>query len=230
MPDTTGRARLWQAVRAPRRTQVIVAVLLALLGFGTVIQVRSIDDDRAYAGYREQDLIDALNGLAGTTQRAQSELARLETSRQDLLNSSSQRTTALEAARSELATLEILAGTVPVHGPGVRITVTETAAEVNVDTFIDLIQELRSVGAEAIQINRKVRLIAQSSFTQVPGGLEVDGTLLEPPYVIDAIGEPATLAGAVTFARGPADEFKNDGADVDVDQRNDLAITSVRSR
>ncbi len=207
-----------------------MAVLLALVGFGAVTQVRTNDDDSAYAGYREQDLIDVLNGLAGTSQRAQSELARLEKSRSDLLDSSSKRKTALEAARSDLQTLRVLAGTVPVHGPGVRITITETTAEVNVDKFIDLVQELRSAGAEAIQMNRKVRLVAQSSFDQVAGGLEVDGTLLEPPFVIDAIGEPATLHGAITFARGPADEFEEDGAQVEVDQRNDLDIASVRAQ
>lgn len=230
MPEVNGARRLWQAIRRPQRTQVVVAVLLALVGFGAVTQIRSIDDDSAYVGYREQDLIDVLNGLAGTSQRAQAELARLEKSRQDLLDTSLQRKTALDAAQTELDTLEMLAGTVPVQGPGIRLTITETAAEINVDTFIDLIQELRSVGAEAIQMNRKVRLVAQSSFTEVPGGLEIDGTLLEPPYEIDAIGEPATLEGAVRFARGPADEFEADGAEVAVDQRKNLDITAVRAQ
>jgi uncharacterized protein YlxW (UPF0749 family) len=230
MPEHSGRSRLWRAFRTPNRSQLIVGVLLALVGFGAVTQVRTTDDDSTYAGYRQQDLIDVLNGLAGTSQRAQSELSRLEKSRDDLLNSTSKRKTALEAAQSEVDTMEILAGTVPVHGPGIRITVTETSAEVDVDTFIDLIQELRSAGAEAIQINRKVRLVAQSYFAEVAGGLEVDGTVLEPPYLIDAIGEPATLNGAVNFARGPADEFEANGAHVDTVQRNDLDITAVRAQ
>jgi uncharacterized protein YlxW (UPF0749 family) len=226
----TGRERLLRDLKRPQRTQVVVAVLLALVGFGAVTQVRTNDKDTSYAGYREQDLIDVLNGLSTTTQRAQSELNRLEQRRDDLQSATLRRQAALEEAKSQVDTLNILAGTIPVTGPGVRVKITEETSEVNVDTFIDLIQELRSAGAEAMSVNGKVRLIAQSSFEKVPGGLVIDGTVLEPPYVVEAIGEPSTLAGAVTFLRGPQDEFEEDGARVEVDKLNSLDITAVRDR
>lgn len=230
MPEPSGRARLWRAVATPRRGQVIVGALLALLGFAAVTQVRTTDEAGSFTGFREQDLIDVLSGLAGTTQRAQSEIARLEKSRDDLRDSTSRRQTALDEAKGEVQTLGILAGTIPVTGPGVRIRISEETDEVNVDTFIDLIEELRSVGAEAIQINDEVRLVAQSFFDQAPGGLVVDGKLLEPPYVVEAIGEPGTLKGAVTFARGPGDELEHDGAEVHITQLTSLDITSVRDQ
>ena len=65
--EPTGRQRLVDALTHLRRGrgQVIVAVLLAILGFGAVTQVNSNDHDATYAGYRQQDLIDVLNGLAG---------------------------------------------------------------------------------------------------------------------------------------------------------------------
>jgi uncharacterized protein YlxW (UPF0749 family) len=227
-PPTPGWQRLLRDLGRARRTQLVVAVLLALVGFGAVTQVRTTDADSSYAGYREQDLIDVLNGLSATTQRAQTELSRLERRRDDLQSATSRRQAALDEARSEVDTLNILAGRVPVTGPGIRATVSEQTSAVNVDTFIDLIEELRSSGAEAIQVNRKVRLVAQSSFDKADGGLVVDGTLLEPPYVVEAIGEPSTLYGAVTFLRGPADEFKDDGASVEVERLNKLDIRSVR--
>lgn len=225
---TTGRRRLLDALTHARRGQVVMAVLLALVGFGAVTQVRTNDDDSTYAGYREQDLIQVLNGLAGTSQRAQSEISRLEQSRAKLESDTSQRQAALDQATSQESTLRILAGLVPVTGPGIRITITETSGQVNVDSFIDLVQELRSAGAEAIQINGKARLVAQSSFGQGADGLYVDHQLLTPPYTMDVIGDPATLAGAVTFARGPEDEFADDGAQVKVTQVPSLDIKSVR--
>jgi uncharacterized protein YlxW (UPF0749 family) len=228
MPEPTGRDRLLRDLSRPRRTQVVVAVLLALVGFGAVTQVRTTDEDSSYAGYREQDLIDVLNGLSATTQRAQTELTRLEDRREALRSTSQRRQAAVAEAKSQVDTLNILAGLVPVTGPGIRVTIAEDTSEVDVDNFIDLIEELRSSGAEAIQINEKVRLVAQSSFDKVPGGLEVDGTVLEPPYVVDAIGEPGTLAGAVSFLRGPAYELTKDGATVHVDQRDSMDIKAVR--
>ena len=231
--DGTERAgwtgRLPSAFARPSRSQLVVGLLLAVLGFGAVTQLNANEEDATYAGYREQDLIDVLNGLAGTTQRAQAEVQRLEAARADLLADTTRRQTALDQARSQLDALNILAGRVPVTGPGVRVTITETTDQVDVDDFIDLVQELRSIGAEAIQVNGEVRLVAQSSFEQGTGGLYVDGKLLEPPYVVDAIGEPATLAGAVTFARGPKDAFEAGGAEVEVDQRQSIDIEAVRA-
>ena len=229
-PQPTGRDRLLRDLRSARRSQAVVAVLLALVGFGAVTQVRTADADSSYAGYREQDLIDVLNGLSATTQRAQTELNRLVQRRDDLQSTTLRRQAALDEAKSQVDTLSILAGQVPVTGPGVRVTIKEQTSEVNVDSFIDLIQELRSSGAEAIELNNGVRLVAQSSFDKAPGGLIVDGKLIEPPYVVEAIGEPSTLAGAVTFLRGPGDEFKDDGASVAVDKLNSLDILSVRDR
>ncbi|HEY0890413.1 MAG TPA: DUF881 domain-containing protein [Nocardioides sp.] len=226
-PAEPGRDRLWRAFRKPRRGQAVVGLLLALLGFAAVTQVRTADDDASYAGYREQDLIDVLNGLAGTTQRAQAELQRLERARDDLRSDTLQRQVALEEARTQVDTLNILAGRVPVSGPGIRVTISERTSEVSVDAFIDLVQELRSIGAEAIEVNDEVRLVAQSAFDEGEGGLLIHGRLVEPPYVVEAIGEPATLAGAVTFARGPQDAFENDGATVRVEELTTVRIRSI---
>jgi len=228
-PQPTGRDRLRRAMLRPSRGQLVVAVLLALVGYAAVTQVRFTNVDDTYAGYREQDLIDVLNGLSATTQRAQGELTRLEQRRDELKSATSRRQAALDEAKSEVDTLNILAGRVPVRGPGIRVTITEQTSAVDVDTFIDLVEELRSSGAEAIQVNGKARLVAQSSFDKVPGGLLVDGKLLEPPYVVEAIGEPTTLDGAVTFLRGPADEFKDDGASVKVERLNSMDLRAVRA-
>jgi uncharacterized protein YlxW (UPF0749 family) len=234
MPDPTvpdeagsGRRQLLAALRRPGRRQVVVALLLALVGFAGVTQVRSNDVDDTFAGLREQDLIDILNGLAGTTQRAESDIERLERTRDDLLSDTNQREAALEQAQSEANTLSILAGLVPVTGPGIRVTITEKTDQVKLDTMLDTIQELRTSDAEAMQINGQVRVVAQTSFEDAEGGFLVDGTLVEPPYVIDAIGEPDALDEALSFGLGPGFQIKEDGGEMQVDQLRSLDIESV---
>ncbi len=225
--EDTGRARLRGALLRPTRGQVVVAVLLALLGFAAVTQVRFNPVDNTYAGLREQDLIDVLNGLAGTTQRAEAEIARLERTRDDLQSDTGARQAALAQAEHEADTLAILAGLVPVTGPGIRVTITEEDGTVDVDSMVDMIQELRTAGAEAIQINGEVRVVAQTSFEDAIGGLLVDGQLVSSPYVIDVIGDPSTLAGAVDFPNGPREQFEDDGATVQVEELASLDIESV---
>jgi uncharacterized protein YlxW (UPF0749 family) len=218
---------LRRAMLRPSRGQVIVAVLLALLGYAAVTQVRFTNVDNTYASLREQDLIDLLNGLAGQTQRAESEISRLESARDDLQSSTGAREAALAQAEQQADTLAIMAGLVPVTGPGIRVTVTETDGTVDVDTMVDMIQELRTAGAEAIQVNEKVRVVAQTSFEDAEGGIRVDGRLVTSPYVFDVIGEPTTLHGAVDFPKGPRDEFEDQGATVEVDELSSLDIEAV---
>src|SRR5690349_15007280 len=150
-PDPA-RSRLWGALVHPTRGQLIVALLLAVVGFAGVTQVRSNTVDDTYAGLREQDLIDVLDDLADRTQRAQAEIQRLEETRDDLQSETTSRQAALDQARNDADTLAIIAGTVPVTGPGLRITIKEVEGQVRVEPFIDMVQALRSAGAEAIQI------------------------------------------------------------------------------
>ncbi len=223
-----GAVRSVRSALRPTRRQLVVALVLALVGYGVVVQVRATDVDSNYDTLRQQDLIDVLNGLSGTSQRAEAEIERLTRTRDRLLDDQSARSAALEQARSEVDTLAVLAGTVPVTGPGIRITVTEVDGTVQLSSMLDMVQELRTVGAEAIQINGEVRVVAQTAFEDAPGGLLVGGTLVEAPYVVDVIGDPGVLAGAIEFTLGPRSQLENDGASVTVDQVASLDIESVR--
>lgn len=230
-PDTRpeGRERLSRALRRPARNQVVVGLLLAIVGFAGVTQVRTNEVDDSYSGLREQDLIDVLNGLAGTSQRAEAEIARLEQARAELRSDTSRRDAALEQAQTEADNLDVLAGLVPVTGPGIRLTISQVDGTVELGSLLDTVQELRTVGAEAMQVNGQVRIVAQSAFEDVEGGFDIDGTLVEPPYVVDVIGEPSVLEGALTFALGPRQQLEGDGARVEITPLPSLDIESVRT-
>lgn len=227
-PDSDVRKRLLRALTRPSRSQILVAILLAFVGFAGVAQVRANQVDDTYAGLREQDLIDILNGLAGNTQRAESEIRRLEAARDDLQSDTNARQAALEQARGQAQALSVLAGTVPVRGPGVVIRITEATGPVQVSPFIDMIQALRTAGAEAMQINDAVRVVAQTSFDDAAGGLWVDGRLLQPPFLVEVIGEPEALAAALRFPDGPRDQFAADGAELTFNQVAEIDIEVTR--
>src|SRR4051812_29125131 len=120
-PDDPGLQRLREALFRPSRAQVVVGVLLAALGFAAITQVRTNTTDNSYAGYREQDLVDVLSGLAGTSQKAQTEIDALEATRRNLEARQQSAATALAAAKKQEQELSILAGWVPVTGPGIRV-------------------------------------------------------------------------------------------------------------
>lgn len=224
-----GRERLRRAVVRPSRRQLVVGTLLAVLGFAFVVQVRDTAANDTYAGLREGELVEVLDGLTGTAERARREVDRLEARRDELADENQARFAALDEAEQRVRTLNIIAGLVPVTGPGVRVTITESSSRVNVGSLLDTVQELRTAGAEAMEFNDSIRLGADSSFDSAVGGIELDGQLLEPPYVIEVIGDPHVLSTALSFSTGPIETLETyDGATVDVEELEAVQITSVR--
>lgn len=227
--EPTGRDRLREALLRPTRGQLAVALLLAGLGFAGVTQVRAHELDNTYANYREQDLIAALNSLNDAGQRAEAEITRLERQRRDLTSNTLRQQAALDQAQRTADTLDILAGSVPVHGPGIRVTITEGDAGISIDSLLDTVEELRSAGAESMEFNNQVRVVAQTAFAENGAGVTVGGTVLTSPVVLEVIGEPHLLASAIVFPKGPQDQFEEDGATVQIEELDDLRIDSVRN-
>lgn len=226
---STGPQRLRRAFFAPSRGQAVVAVLVALLAFAAVTQARITGQDDTYAGLRDGELIQALNGLQSASRKADRDIAELQLTRDRLRSSTQRRTTALEQARQQVQTLGVLAGTIPATGPGIRVTVNDPKGGLSLNHLLDGVEELRNAGVEAIEINDRVRVIAQTSFEDDPGGVRVDGVLLKAPYVIDAIGDPDTLTGALQFQDGFADDVVLDKGSVSVKPSDRIQVTVVRT-
>jgi uncharacterized protein YlxW (UPF0749 family) len=232
--DTTpssGRGRLLSALRRPRsRGQVTAAVLLAVVGFASVVQVQATQRDDDYEGWRQEDLIQLLNSLDAASQRAESEVAQLEQTRSSLRSDTSNRRAALEQARQQANVLGILAGTLPAEGPGIRVTVYDPKGTVGIDHLLNGLEELRDAGAEAIEINDSVREVAQTALEEAPdGGVLVGDHPVTPPYTIEAIGDEHTLAAALAFTGGFTDEVEDPtvGGRVVVKQLNDVEVATV---
>lgn len=223
-----GRDRLLASLIRPSRAQAVVAVLLAVLGFAAVTQVRSNQTSNTYASLREEDLIQVLTGLNGAAERARNEIQRLEETQRQLESETSSRNTAIQEAQTRVEDLNILAGLVPVHGPGIRMVVTEVDGRVKLSSLLDTVQELRTAGAEAMEFNDSVRVTAQSAFDESVGGIVLDGQELSSPYVIEVIGEPRTLDTGLNFTSGPIEKLEDyDGASVEITELDDVEISSV---
>jgi uncharacterized protein YlxW (UPF0749 family) len=207
----------------------VVAALLAVLGFAAVVQVRATASDDQFTGARQADLIALITTLTLATDRASADIAELQKTRDSLRDESEATRTAVELARQRIDTLDLLAGTVPAVGPGVRLTVSGGGgAGIGTDQVLEGIQELRDAGAEAIEINQEVRVVAQTGIVDSAEGLVVGGVQLSPPYVLDVIGDKETLATAVEFQGGFADAVAEVGGKLSVSPRDHVTVQSVR--
>ena len=228
MPEVTGRDRLVAAIRKPSRGQAVVAALLAVLGFAGVVQVRANDRDQNFVGARQSDLIALISTLGLATDRAEAEIAELEETRESLQDDADSTQTALEVARERVETLGILAGTVPAVGPGIRVTVESRTGTLGTAQLLNGLEELRNAGAEAIEINDTVRVIAQTGLVDSPTeGLLIDGNPVQSPYVIEVIGDPYTLSTALDFDGGFIEEVEAVDGVVRVEELDSVEIAST---
>ncbi|MGI8993459.1 MAG: DUF881 domain-containing protein [Nocardioidaceae bacterium] len=213
--------------RRPGWGQALVAALLALLGFAAAVQVRITDTDGSFGGQRRQDLVALIDSLSSATDRAESQLNDLEHTRDGLLTSSQRRQAALKESRDRLDVLSILTGIVAATGPGITLTVRDAQGDDVAAAMLNGVEELRDAGAEAIEINDAVRVVASTSFTQQDGLVYVDQVPLRAPYVIDAIGAPNTLSEGMVFRGGFVDSIEALGGTAEVERADVVEVASL---
>lgn len=213
----------------PGRAQLVVALLLAALGFAAVVQVRLTQSDDDFTGARRSDLVQLLDSLSGAADRTQQQIDELQQVRRELIDTSARREAVLEEGRARLGALQVLAGTVAAVGPGVTVTIEDPSAAVRAPVLLNGINEMRDAGAEAIEINDSVRIVASSSLADTSDGVTADGTTVRPPYVLDVIGASHTLAEAVRFPGGLTDEVEQVGGTVAVAEADTVEVEALHT-
>ncbi len=190
----------------PRR----LTALLLLIAIGVVTGIAAAQvrrRDAAQATGRAGLVADvrsrttATDALAADAARLQDEVTKRRT---EALATDEQG----RALSSQLALQELLAGTTAVTGDGVVVTLDDASTPTAGDLaerggrpgegrvldrdLQELVNGLWAAGAEAVSINHQ-RLTALTAIRAAGQAVLVDKRPLSPPYVVRALGDPATL-------------------------------------
>lgn len=185
----------------PSRRGAMLATTIAVAVFGILVTVAAVQTSR------NAD-VEAL-GKASLAQRIQSERAsvrELQKTRGSLLDANRESDAELRELRetenqltSRVSRLGVGTGYLAVRGPGIRVTVddapgaTRTTAVQDEDLVV-LVDGLWAAGAEAIAINGQ-RLTVLSSIANSGQTIHVNVRPINPPYVVEAIGDPNRMEG-----------------------------------
>ena len=208
------------------RGQVLAGVLCALLVFAVVAQVRQTRVE-GLSNLRQSDLVRILDDSTQRYEQLQREAATLEQTRQQLLSGSDKQKAALQAATQRAATQGILSGRLPAHGTGIEITLVQQSGRIPATDMLNILEELRNAGAEAVQLNNQ-RLTASSYFTDSSSGVVVDGVAIQAPYTWIAIGDPDTMAPALEIPGGAMATVRHDGGRDTIARKADVQVTAVK--
>lgn len=209
--ELPGRDEHWlggrrPSMRPPPRIESRVAIAFVALAVGFLVAVQAAGSgDRPLsrlAAERPEDLTRILADLNDEADGLARELAELRVKLARYQGSARSDELAIRDARKALDDLRVLSGLVAVEGPGVVVRVEDEEGSVGWEALLDMVQELRDAGAEAIAVNGR-RVVASSWLGPADGGAVVDGNRVEPPYELEAIGPPDVIAAALDIPGGP---------------------------
>ena len=221
-----------------RSATAMIAILVMLLGFALVVQVRSRGNDAGLESARPEDLVRILSDLDGQQTRLRSEINDLDSTERQLSSGAQSQDAALAEARKRADALGILAGTLPAVGPGLVVVVTQGTDPVAAATILDAVEELRGAGAEAMQIGPgdaaakqigSVRIVASTSFLDAAGGISSDDVLLRAPYTLTVIGDPQTMLTALNIPGGVVDSVRQHGGTVSLREVDQVTVAALHT-
>lgn len=165
----------------------LIALLVALVA---TIQIRSqAEVERTLVGVDPTSLAFLIDDLHRANDSLSVETSDLTVRKATLQSGTSG--AADQVLADEAAHLRALEGLIPVHGPGIVITVDANGLQAL--DLQDALNNLSAGGAEAIDVNGH-RIVVGVPVGPAPGGVEVDGVVVPPPWTISVIGDPARLA------------------------------------
>lgn len=224
MPESyVSRFRRWSR---PTGMHLLIGGLVAVLAFAMTTQIVQ-DDATDYTAVRGVELVELLKSIDAANERLGTQIDDLTETRDELLTSSQRSEDAEKQARRRSDQLAILAGSAGATGPGVVVTIEDPDESVSSSQLLDAVQELRDAGAEAIAINGTARVVAQTYFLDEEGAVRVGGNEVKRPFMIEAIGDPDTMAEAVRFRGGLIDRVENVGGKATVAERDKVTITAL---
>ena len=225
------RSRLRASLLHPGRGQILAAVILFVVGAAGAMQIRINATDDTYASARREDLIQLLDGLSSESRRLEGEITQLEQTRSNLQSGADTQRVARQEAEKHLSELSILAGTAPAEGPGIRMRIADPKAAVDAGVLLDAVEEMRDAGAEVIEVNNTIRVVASTWFGSDGHGLVIDGKPVTRPITMEVIGEPHSLEEAARFRGGIVSEITGPriGGQVQIEQQNRVVIESLHS-
>lgn len=154
----------------------------------------------------------------------QDEIRKLRADNASLEKAASNRSDISKTLNQDLQETKLFAGLSEVTGPGVVVTLTDSKKErliqVDPQSYLihdrdirDVVNELRSAGAEAVSVNGQ-RITVSSSIRCAGAIVLINQDEMATPFLIQAIGDPDKLLSALNIRNGVLDQIRIFGSDM----------------
>lgn len=223
------------------KSKIIVSITIGLMSFMMIyvmlIQVSIVNeyDGEEIELMREAELKEALANYKEKYEEANNELIDTKAKIEDYKKDEKTEEDALKLLEEEVKQANMLLGKTDVKGEGIIITLNNAEengieqTDITTSDLVQLVNELRLAGAEAISINEK-RIIATSDIFKFEGSAicRINGDRTTAPYTIKAIGDIKYLQSALNIKGGLIDTWLFYDYKVKIDTQEDMVIEKYK--
>lgn len=219
---------------------ITIGILCALLAIGISIQLKTIRNTNAIipAGDTEED--ELRNEVISWKEKYDEAVKKLENSEKELQlqrELATKDNSEYSNMEEEIKFANTYMGLTDVTGKGIVVTLKDNQ-EVNADTpgvldvsdylvhdgdIIQVINELKNAGAEAISVNDQ-RIVSSTAIVCDGNVVRINGVKIGAPYTIRAIGVPEYLESSLLRPEGYIARLSRDGVITEVTKANNIVI------
>ncbi len=214
-------------------TVVVFIVCIVLVGV-MLMQFRTVEqtDITEIENMRESELRAALADWKTKYEEINTQLTDVNEKISDYKKTINDNDASADLIDEELKESNIQVGKTDVYGQGVIVTLSDTNDyQYIAEDLIDLVNELRYAGAEAISING-VRVLANTDIVDLfdYSCIGINLQRIESPYVVKAIGDKEYISSILNLkGSGFIDRYNKSGMSVSLEKENKVEIPKSNS-
>ncbi|KUG03567.1 division initiation protein [hydrocarbon metagenome] len=214
-----------------KSAQISIALVCLIMGVLLAVQFKATEN---YQADLIPERVDELTQKLNTVTKQKDALEEEVLSLRDKLINVRETDKAMKDLQGELQKAQMAAGTIPVEGPGVTVSLNDSNLNmqpgdnanysiVHDSDLLIIVNELKASGAEAISINGE-RLTAMSEIRCAGTLILVNWTKIGPPFTIQAIGDPEMLQSGLMLNGGHLSTLKFLGLQTSVQRMENIKL------
>ena len=216
------------------REKIVMSITIGIACFAlscvTFMQFKIVNetDITSIETMREGELRTELANWKSKYEEADKQYQELEAKVEEYKQKRESNNETSELVMEELEEANMKLGKTNIEGQGIEITIkpsqSEEIAAITADDLINIVNSLKSAGAEAISINDE-RILTMTDIVDINElFIKVNGQRILSPYVIKAVGNKSYLESALIGAGGVADNLKKLGHEVTIIQSDKVLV------
>lgn len=219
-----------------KNAYIAIGLVCIVLAAALTVQIRTMQGENSAVSqaFANSELKDTLLEWKEKSDNAENDLEASIKKLEQLRDTSTANGNSSEEKQEELKKYNQILGLTDVTGEGIVLTVTDSAQSSNAidmnnliihdSDLRSLVNELSNAGAEAISINDE-RIVSTTAITCAGNVILINGNKVGSPFTIKAIGNQASLYGAITRAGGYTYGLKARSIQVETKKVNNIQIS-----